>query len=58
MWSAEAKELTRQGAKAAGIGELGPIRLVSEPEAAAAHCFTQYQGTKHSLKVCKSAMPH
>lgn len=51
MWSPEAKELTRQAAKDAGIGELGPVRLISEPEAAAAHCFTQYQGTKHSLKV-------
>ncbi|KAF8436715.1 hypothetical protein BGX38DRAFT_1213699 [Terfezia claveryi] len=51
MWSTKAKELTLKGAKAAGIGELGPIRLVSEPEAAAAHCFTQYQGTQHSLKV-------
>ncbi|KAF8464493.1 hypothetical protein BDZ91DRAFT_660089 [Kalaharituber pfeilii] len=51
IWTQDAKNLTRAAAKAAGIGELGTVKLISEPEAAAAHCFTQYEGTKDALKV-------
>lgn len=31
--------------------EWGPVKLLSEPEAAAAHCFTEYLGTQDALKV-------
>lgn len=43
--------MTREAAKAAGLEEWGPVRLLSEPEAAAAHCFMEYDGTKDALKV-------
>lgn len=50
MWSDVAKSLTLQAAESAGFGRGGAIRLVSEPDAAAA--WTLLRNVQpHNLKV-------
>ena len=57
VWSDQAKALTLQAAKAAGLGEgSSDIRLISEPEAAAVHCLRTFQETKHCLKVSNNTL--
>ncbi|KAI5794264.1 hypothetical protein DFH27DRAFT_502696 [Peziza echinospora] len=52
VWSDRAKNLTKQAARRAGMNEANSeIRLIGEPEAAAAHCLKSYHGTANCLKV-------
>jgi len=52
IWSDTAKDLTLQAAKEAGFDESQmKIKIVTEPEAAAVHCFKTFKGSKDSLKV-------